>query len=223
MHKARLDQRRRYLSAFAINTAVWLFQAYIVYWVANSLALTGDAAHSVSDSVVLLGTLLLIEATIRNPDKDHEGIKRLLTRGAVILLFIGAGYVLIEGYERIVSPILFPGWPVVGTALVAAIGNYFAHRLIHGVHESLHDHVHRANVLHILADLFISVAVVISGLGTIILNWPALDGWVAIVVAIWMLIRGISLWRETLRSAHTHDADHDGHDHQEHEEHEHRH
>jgi Co/Zn/Cd efflux system component len=216
MHDARKDQLRRYLMAFGINTAIWMVQLLIVITIADSLALLGDAAHSISDTIVLLGTCLLISATIAHPEQDHSAIKRLLTRGAVILLWCSAAYLVIEGYERIMSPVYFPGWAVVGMALVAATGNFFAHQIIHGVDKSLHDHVHRANVLHILADLFISVAVVISGLGTIFLDFPALDGWIALVVASWMSWRGLQLFRET-RS--THHCAHHGHDHHDHHHH----
>lgn len=211
MHHARLDQRRRYRWAFCINSSVWLLQTYVVFGIANSLALLGDAAHSVSDSLVLLGTWLLISATIKYPTKDHSQVKRLLTRGAVVLLWCSAAYLVYEGYGRIVSPIHFLGWPIVGIALVSAIGNYFSHKLIDGVDKSLHDHVHKANVLHILADLFISAAVAFSGLGTIFLHWPALDGWVAFIVAIWMSLRGVTLWRET--SHKTDDRDHHNEEH----------
>jgi cobalt-zinc-cadmium efflux system protein len=210
MQNAKMDQLRRYRWAFGINSLIWVFQLLIVIFIANSLALLGDAAHSVSDTIVLFGTCLLLGKTIRNPHGNHEGTKRALTRGAVILLWLSAAYLITEGYERITSPVYFPGWPVVLIALVAATGNFFSHRMIHGVDKSLHDHVHRANVLHILADLFISVAVVVSGLGSIFFNFPGLDGWIALIVAGWMFWRGIILFRETL-CAHKHD--HDDHHH----------
>lgn len=210
MQDIKVDQLRRYRWAFGINTLVWLSQLFIVIVVADSLALLGDAAHSISDTLVLLGTCLLISATIAHPENDHAGTKRLLTRGAIILLWLSAAYLVIEGCARIVSPVYFPGWPVVIMAIVAATGNYFSHQIIHGVDKSLHDHVHRANVLHILADLFISVAVVVSGLGTIFLNFPALDGWIALLVALWMSWRGLQLFWET-RSTHHHDHEHHHH------------
>lgn len=208
MLHAREDQFRRYRTAFVINTSIWVLQFLIVGTIAYSLALLGDAAHSFSDSLVILGTLLLVRATIRAPEKDHEGVKRLLIRTAIILLWVSAAFIAKEGYGRIISPIYFPGWPVVGIALLSAAGNFLSHRIIHGVHKSLHDHVHRANVLHILADLFISIAVVISGLGTILFQLPAIDGWIACIVALWMFIRGATLWRENTHREHTHTHEH---------------
>jgi divalent metal cation (Fe/Co/Zn/Cd) transporter len=49
----------------------------------------------------------------------------------------------------------------------------------------------------VLADLVISIIVVIAVILTMLFSAPAIDGWGAILVSIWMVVRGVMLWRES--------------------------
>lgn len=214
MHHARIEKLRRYKVALALNTLIWILQSIILIFFANSLSLFGDAAHSASDSVILLGSCIIFARELSKPERSHEATKRTFTRVAIFLLWGSACYVAYEAVERIMDPVTFLGWPVVAIACVSAIGNFVAHRIICGVEAHLHDHMHRANVLHILSDMMLSIAVLCSALGVIFFHFPALDGWIALIVSCWMLIRGGQLYHATETIADTHNAhDHCDHTH----------
>ncbi len=214
MDHAKAEKLRRYKIALALNTLIWFLQSVILIFFANSLSLFGDAAHSASDSVILLGSCIIFARELSRPEHAHETMKRTFTRFAIFLLWGSACYVAYEAVERITNPVMFLGWPVVVIACVSAIGNFFAHRIICGVETDSHDHLHRANVLHILSDMMLSIAVLCSALGVIFFHFPALDGWIALLVSCWMIIRGGQLYRDTANTKHTHDAhDHCTHKH----------
>jgi Co/Zn/Cd efflux system component len=124
---------------------------------------------------------------------------------------VSALFVAREGLDRIRHPEQFHGTLVLVVTVIAATGSFFVHRSISGIDESVQDHKHKASVLHVLADLVISIIVVIAVLLTMLLNMPAMDGWGAIAVSIWMIVRGTMLWRETSR--HVHDKTDHGHTH----------
>lgn len=206
MTHAKRDKLRRYKIALSINVTVWILQFITVIFIANSLALFGDMTHSLSDIFIIAGTTFVIAREIKNPLHGHAMAKRILVIFAVGLLWISATYVSIEAFERIQHPIGFPGWPVAILALFSAIGNFTAHRVIQGVEVAEHDHVHEANVAHLLADFALSFVVLISALGNIIWGLPAIDAWISlIIVAPWMFRWG---WKIIHPAPHTHHHHH---------------
>lgn len=198
------DKLHRYRLALGINVSVWLLQSLIFILWADSKSLLGDALHSLSDMVVLLGVVVLTARELAHPEDEHHEADRRFTRFAVILLVASAFYVFFEGVGRILEPESYPAGIVIAITLVAVVGNWSAHRIMSGVREDVHDHKHEASILHVLADLVISIVVLLSALGTLFLGTPALDGWGAIIVALWMLLRGVTLWRSTSGESHHH-------------------
>lgn len=209
MHATKIDKLRRYQIALAINLSVWALQSLIFLVWADSKSLLGDALHSLADAVVLLGVVFFTIWELAHPKEERHHADTPFTKGAVILLFVSAGYVFWEGIERIMSPGMFPVSLVVGVTCIAIVGNFLAHRTISGVHEDVHDHKHHASVMHVLADLVISIVVLCSALGTLLFGMPAIDGVGAIIVALWMFWRGKDLWQSTTRTASNSCTHHD--------------
>lgn len=214
MDKHLSEKLKRYKQGLWIGLITVALQILIYVLFANSKSLLGDALHAVSDNIVILGVVMLTATELASGAKTGKRIERNFTRAAIMLLFASAAFVTWEGLERIFSPEKFPGVIVLVVTTVAATGSFFVHRSISGIHESVQDHKHKASVLHVLADLVISIIVVIAVLLTMLFNAPAIDGWGAIAVAIWMVVRGVMLWRES--SGHECKGDchaHGGHHH----------
>jgi Co/Zn/Cd efflux system component len=214
MTRHKLDKVRRYRWALIITFSVWVLQLVTFALIARSLTLFGDMAHSFSDIIVLFGTFWIFANEVTYPQSEHHshGKKIILVRIAALLLCINAVYVFVEALARIEHPVDFPGWPVFFLACVSALGNFFAHRIIHGVDKSEHDHVHDANVAHLLTDLALSLAVLFSALGNILFKLPAIDAWLSLIVAVWMLRWGWKLNQSTT-VASAQDMYKDEHDH----------
>ena len=211
MLRHKLDKIRRYRTALIIEGIMWGLQLFTYLALAQSLTLLGDTGHSFADVLLLLGTFVIFRNEFYHPEKDYGPKKVILVRIAVILLWINAVYIFWEASVRIAHPVNFSGWPVLVAAIISALGNFIAHRVIHGVDQSEQDHAHDANVAHILTDLALALAVLFSALGNIIFKLPAIDAWLSLIVAAWMLRWGWKLLQRTRTSSiHVHhDDDHD--------------
>jgi Co/Zn/Cd efflux system component len=201
MHTPLHDKLRRYRIALFIGISTWLLQALVYALLADSKALLGDALHNLADNIVLLGVVLLTMRELAHQN-THSHVDRYFTKSAILLLWVSALFVLLEGVERVRAPEAFPGMVVLIATIIAGLGSWSAHRLISRVHESVQDHKHEASVLHVLGDLIISVIVATSVLLTMLFAMPAIDGWGAILASLWMFVRGIMLWREVSHQHH---------------------
>jgi cobalt-zinc-cadmium efflux system protein len=208
MNDSRVDQLLRYKIAASINLFVWILQLLTVIFIADSLALFGDAAHSLSDILILGGTIFVLHRQIRDPSHDYRNAKTRLVRAAVGMLWLSALYLVIEAVGRIRSPVIFPGAPVAILALLSAIGNLWAHRIIDKTDKALHDHVHKANVAHLLTDFTLSFVVFISAILNMTFGWTSIDAWISlIIIAPWMFWWGWSIVHQKT-STHHHDDHH---------------
>ena len=185
-----------------------------------SIGLFEDAVHGIADNLVLVGATIILYFEV-NGATPNKGRKRILALfGGVLLVFAGVwggwtAYGRISGAQLPVS-----AWVLAVTSLIAVIGGGFAFRVIHGVHESGHDHMHESAIGHLIGDLAISVAVFLSSVGIILWGIPAIDSWMALVlISPWMLFRGIQIlkYRDPPESndifTHVHADDKNNHHH----------
>ena len=186
-----IDTYRRYRTGLSINIAVAIMQLVTLALFARSLTLYGDTMHGIADILILLGTTILAKKASMYAHEHHGMRKRILAIIAVLLLWMSAGYIVLESITRISTPTAFPGWVVIVVALLAAVGNFFAHRIISGVDDGEKDSLHEANVAHLLTDCALSCVVVISGLGVLVFGLPSIDAWFALcIVAPFMTLWG---------------------------------
>lgn len=191
-----------YRAAFSINLIVCILQ-WIILAYANSVSLYADAAHSIADSIVLLGSTIVSYQAMLLPDRDHSHIKRRMTRIAVILLWLSVPFILYAAWERIHSSVSFPGIPVVIAATVSVVGNIWMHRIVHSIDKHSHDHLVAANLVHILGDAALSAGVLVSALLVLTFHTGQYDGYIGIGCACWMTIMGIRIWKNTSDEAHS--------------------
>lgn len=223
MHQENIhDAYVRYRTGLTISLAVVIIQIGVLIFAAKSLGLFEDMMHGIADNLILIGTTIVLyfEAYGATPNK---GLKRTLALvGGLLLIFAGiaGGYV---AYERIMgAQIALSGWTLATTSLIATIGGGWAFKVIHGVHTSMHDHLHKSAVAHLVGDLAISAIVFLSALGIIFFNFPAIDSWVVLaIIAPWMIFRGIQILKhkdppecghgDTCAHPHGHDDHRDHH------------
>ena len=188
------DTYNRYRTGLTISLAVVFVQALVFALLARGVGLFEDMAHGVADNLVLIGTTIVLyfEAHGATPNKGRKRALALL--GGVLLLLAGFGGAW-TAFGRITGEqIPLSGWTLAATSLVAVIGGSFAFWIIHGVHESMRDHLHVSAISHLVGDLAISIAVFLSSLGIIFFGWSAIDSWVAgILISPWMVWRGIQI------------------------------
>lgn len=194
------DAYFRYRTGLTISLAVVLVQIAVLFFTGRgtltnwSIGLFEDTMHGVADNLVLIGTTIVLYFEAQGATKN-KGRKRVLALiGGVLLVCsgIGGGYV---AYGRMIGvQMQIFGWALACTSLIAVIGGGLAFRVIHGVHKSQHDHLHKSATAHLVGDLVISIVVFLSSLGIIFFNLPAIDSWVGLMfIAPWMVWRGIQI------------------------------
>jgi Co/Zn/Cd efflux system component len=190
------EQYLRYRTALTINLAVSFLQCIVLIFAVRSLGLFGDAMHGLADNLLLIGTTIILYFESLGAEK-HHGRKRIMARFGGLLLFVSTLGILWEVRERLTdtSPLLSPWWMLVG-ASVGVVGNFCAHRIISSGDTERDDMLHRANVLHLLGDLALSIAVLAGALMMLFFEFAHVDTWIALLlVSPWLLFRSIQILR----------------------------
>lgn len=198
-----------YRMALWVNIFICLLQ-WVILFFANSISLFADAAHSFADGIVLFGSALVAYQMMLLPETDASHIKRRMTRIAIMLLWLSVPFIMWASWERIHSPVAFPGIPVIIAALVSVVGNISMHCIVHSIDKHGHDNLVKANLAHILGDAILSGGVLLSALLVVTLGTAQYDGYIGMGCAVWMLYVGVKIWKQTSpRVIHSHGDTHD--------------
>lgn len=194
------DAYFRYRTGLTISLGVVLVQIAVLFFTGRavfidwSIGLFEDTMHGIADNLILIGATIVLyfETQGALPNKGRKRILALI--GGVLLIGAGVGGIFVAGERILGAQMPVAGWSLVATSLIAVVGGWFAFRVIHGVHESQHDHLHHSAVAHLLGDLAISLTVLFSALGIIYFNLPAIDSYVTLIlIAPWMIFRGFQV------------------------------
>lgn len=182
--------------------ATFLVLEVVVGLTTSSLALLSDAGHMFTD-VLGIGMALAATTTARRSgrsDRRTFGLYRAEVLAALanaVLLFVVAGWVLVEAVQRFADPPDVPGHALVLTAAAGLLANLAVFALLRaGAEESLNV---RAAYLEVLADTLGSVGVLLAGAATLLLGWRYADPLVAIAIGLFVLPRTWTLGRHAVR------------------------
>ncbi len=183
----------RYLFiAFLINMLLTLVEL-VAGFIAGSVALIGDALHNCSDAFSILIAIVAYQIGTHHPTTRFSfGYKRAETIGAfvnLILLFISGLYLLYEGISKIILPQEINGLTIIVVSVLALIIDAVTAKLSH--HHAHHNSNMKLLFLHNLADVFGSVGVIISGLFVLFLGWNFVDGVIALMIALYMIVQSM--------------------------------
>lgn len=168
----------------------------------NSIALLADAGHMLTDVVAVfmgLAAVTLAQRGSTSPARTYGWHRaEVFTAVANAVLLVGvAGFILYEAIERLGQAPNIPGVPMIVVALAGLVANF-------GVAMLLRSHAEgslavKGAYMEVVADTVGSLGVLIAGIVTVTTHWPYADVVVAVLVAIWVLPRAISLARAALR------------------------
>lgn len=150
-------------------------------WRFHSLALTADAGHMANDSLsLLLGLLsLFLSAQKQTWFAVLNGVSLIVV--AVIILF--------EALQRWHNPLSMQALPMLGIATLGLVINLIvAWVMLKSNQENLNV---KAAYLHVLADLFGSVAAILAGLSAYFLHWQWVDIAASVLLGIFILRSGM--------------------------------
>jgi cobalt-zinc-cadmium efflux system protein len=168
----------------------------------NSMALLADAGHMLTDVVAVfmgLGAVTLARRGSSSPARTYGWHRaEVFTAVANAALLIGVAlFILYEAFERLKEPPSVPGVPMIVVALAGLAANLVVALLLRP-HSSQSLAVKGA-YMEVVADSVSSLGVLIAGVVTVTTHWPYADVVVAVLIALWVLPRAISLARDALR------------------------
>ncbi|MCB0932285.1 MAG: cation transporter [Mycobacterium sp.] len=168
----------------------------------NSLALLADASHMLTDLVALfmgLTALVLARRGSKSAARTygwHRAEVFTAVANAVLLLGVAA-FIVYEAIQRLGEQPDIPGWPMIVVALLALAANVAVVLLLRQHAEG--SLAVKGAYMEVMADAVSSLGVLIAGIVTVATRWPYADAVVAVLVALWVLPRAISLARSALR------------------------
>jgi cobalt-zinc-cadmium efflux system protein len=168
----------------------------------NSIALLADAGHMLTDVVAVFMGLTAVILAYRgssSPARTYGWHRaEVFTAVANAGLLIGvAVFILWEAIQRLREAPSVPGVPMIVVALAGLAANFVVALLLRSHSEG--SLAVRGAYMEVVADTVGSLGVLVAGIVTVTTHWPYADVVVAVLVAIWVLPRAISLARAALR------------------------
>jgi cobalt-zinc-cadmium efflux system protein len=168
----------------------------------NSIALLADAGHMLTDVVAVfmgLTAVILADRGSSSPARTYGWHRaEVFTAVANAGLLIGVAlFILWEAIQRLREAPSVPGVPMIVVALAGLAANFVVALLLRSHSEG--SLAVRGAYMEVVADTVGSLGVLVAGIVTVTTHWPYADVVVAVLVAIWVLPRAISLARAALR------------------------
>jgi len=186
--------------AIVLNVLITLGQV-IGGVLSGSMALLSDALHNFSDVMALVISYIAQKLAHRqNTPKQTFGYKKAEIIAAFInsaaLLGIGV-YIIIESIDRLINPLEVNPWPVIGLGAMSIVLNGLSALLI--FRESKDSINMRSALLHLLTDMFTSIAVVIGGILIHVAHVYWVDSVLSIGIALYLMFASWKLVAQSLK------------------------
>jgi cobalt-zinc-cadmium efflux system protein len=205
-HNHNHSHENNFGRAFAIGVTLnlaFVITEFIYGKLSNSVALVADAGHNLSD---VLGLTLAWGAAVlarKTPTPTHTyGLRRSSILAAVInaiSLMIVVGAIAWEAIGRIKNPEPVASKTIIVVAAVGIFINTFSAFLFMSGRKS--DMNIRGAFVHLMADAFVSLGVVITGVLILFTGWLLLDPIVSLIISIVIVIGTWSLLRDSVNLA----------------------
>ncbi|MBY9080905.1 cation transporter [Paenibacillus sp. HN-1] len=197
-HHGPADYNRAFLIGIALNTVFVLLEAAYGI-IGHSLALLADAGHNLSDvlALVLAWAASLLARRIPTERRTY-GYRRFSVLAALLnalFLLVAIGVIVWEAVGRFRDPAPVTGQTVIWVAAVGiAVNAATAILFMSGRKGDLNI---RGAFLHMAADAFVSVGVVIAGILISYTGWLWIDPLSSLIVAVVIFI---GTWRLLVES-----------------------
>jgi cobalt-zinc-cadmium efflux system protein len=168
----------------------------------GSIALLADAGHILTDvAATFMGlcAVILAQRGSKSPGRTYGWHRaEVFTAVANAVLLIGVATIILrEAIGRIGRAPEVPGIPMIVVALAGLATNAAVALLLRS--HATQSLAVKGAYLEVIADTVGSIGVLIAGLVTITTHWPYADVVVAILIALWVLPRALSLAAGALR------------------------
>ncbi len=187
----------RALKIALVITAVFMMVEFAGGLWTNSLALTADAGHMLTD-VAALGLSLFAAWFIRRPATAEKtyGYFRVEILAALMngVFLVGIAVVVFyESYARFLEPEAIKTTEMILIGILGLIANLASASVLHGSHT--HNLNIRSAFLHVLGDILGSIAVIFAGVAISLWGFfwadPAVSAFVSVLILLsaWRVVR----------------------------------
>ncbi len=189
---------RSLLLALAV-ISVFMVVEFIGGLLSGSLALIADASHMMTDAVALSLAASAQWLSMRPADGSlHFGYRRFQVLAAFvngIALVVLMLWIVAEAVHRFFEPVSIAWEPMLVIAVFGLVANVVAFKLLHG---SAASNINvRGAMLHVIGDLFGSIAAVIAAVVIAMTQWTRIDPILSVLVAALIGVSAYKLLRET--------------------------
>ncbi len=193
------DINRSFMIGIGLNTLYVVVELWYGF-IQNSTSLLSDAVHNIGD---ISGLLLAFIAFRLQRIKAGKIFTYGYKKGSVLASFLNSvllafaiGAIAWEGIHHIIKPNPVSGNVIMIVAAIGILINFGSALLFNkGKKEDLNI---KAAYWHLMADALVSLGVVIAGLIMKLTGWYFVDGLVAILVAIVILVSTWGLFKDSL-------------------------
>jgi cation diffusion facilitator family transporter len=170
----------------------------------GSVSVISEAAHSAVDLVAALIAYYAVSTSDRKPDRNHAyghgKIENISGAIEAVLIVVAALWIIYEASQKLSAPQL-PKDLEYGIAIMAVsiVVNYFVSRRLFKVAKATQSHALEADALHLEADIWTSIGVLVGLVAIKLTGLFWLDPVIAIVVAIIIFKAGYDMTRKSVR------------------------
>jgi cobalt-zinc-cadmium efflux system protein len=198
-HHHQSTYNRAFVIGIILNMGFVIVEA-VFGFLTNSLALTADAGHNLSDVVGLILAWGASWLARRRPTKRYTyGLRRSSILAALLnacLLLVAMGAIALEAIQRLSNPMPVAGSIIIAVALVGIVINGItAGMFISGKDQDLNI---KAAFLHMLADALVSFGVVLAGVAIMVTNWLWFDPVISLIIVVVILVGTWKLLSQSL-------------------------
>jgi cobalt-zinc-cadmium efflux system protein len=201
LHKVDERQKgKRLVVAILLNLLITLGQ-FIGGIISGSISLLSDALHNFSDVLALvISYVATILVRKKHTPKRTFGFKR----AEIIAAFVNAStliaiaiYLSFEAIDRFYDPIIIESSWVIVFASFSIVLNGLSVLLLH--RDAAHSMNIRSSYIHLLSDMFTSVAVLVGGILMSLYKIYWIDGVLTLLIAIYLIYSTWKILTESLK------------------------
>lgn len=165
--------------------------------ISGSLALLADAGHMLTDFGALLAAFIGVRIEARSKTDMGKRPAALIAFLSAISLYILAAIILFEAYKRFQNPAPILTGTMLGVAICGLIINLLVFRVLSGA-SSLSLNM-RGAALHVLGDIFGSVAAIGAALLIMATQIYSIDPILSAIVALLICLSAFPLLRDSFK------------------------
>ena len=191
------------LISIIASASLALFK-FVIAQMTGSLAILSESLHSGLDIMAAIMTLYAIRMVIRPPDLEHPygyaKFESITSLAETILLFVAAGWIFYDGFQRIFfihsePEITFFSFAVM---IVSILVDYSRSKTLYRIAHKYGSQALEADALHFKTDMLTSGVVLVGLVVVYLFGISNADSYAAIIVAGVIVYTSLGLGRRTL-------------------------